>query len=234
MKNKQVKGVTKPVSLITLSDSSSPISEQYRTIRTNIQFSITDRNLKTLVVTSSGPGEGKSTTSANLAVVFAKSGLKVLLVDADMRKPTVAKTFNLMNHTGLSTLLSEGGTILSSYTQRSLMDNLDVMTSGPKPPNPSEMLGSRRMQDAMNLMKEQYDLIIFDMPPVVAVTDAQIMSSVVDGTILVVREGVSNKKAAQKAAQLLDMANANVLGAIYNGASRSSDQGYYYYYGTEK
>ena len=234
MKNKHANTVTKAVSLITLSDSSSPISEQYRTIRTNIQFSITDRNLKTLVITSSGPGEGKSTTSANLAVVFAKSGLKVLIVDADMRKPTVAKTFNLKNHTGLSTLLSEGGTVLSHYTQRSLMENLDVMTSGPKPPNPSEMLGSRRMQDAMNLMKEHYDLIIFDMPPVVAVTDAQIMSSVVDGTVLVVREGVSNKKAVQKAGQLLDMANANILGAIYNGASRSTDQGYYYYYGTEK
>ncbi|MGX7030439.1 CpsD/CapB family tyrosine-protein kinase [Vagococcus zengguangii] len=234
MKNKQVSNVTKPVSLITLSDSSSPVSEQYRTIRTNIQFSITDRNLKTLVVTSSGPGEGKSTTSANLAVVFAKSGMKVLLVDADMRKPTVAKTFNLMNHTGLSTLLAEGGTVLSNYTQSTLMDNLDVMTSGTKPPNPSEMLGSRRMQEAMELMKQHYDLVIFDMPPIVAVTDAQIMSSVVDGTILVVREGVSNKKAVQKAAQLLDMANANVLGAIYNGAERSSDQGYYYYYGTDK
>ena len=232
MKRKHISSVTKPVSLITLSDSTSPISEQYRTVRTNIQFSMTDRNLKTLVVTSSGPGEGKSTTSANLAVVFAKSGLKVLMVDADMRKPTVAKTFNLPNHTGLSNLLSEGGSVLANYTQHSLMTNLDILTSGPKPPNPSEMLGSRRMEDAIALMKETYDLIIFDMPPVVAVTDAQIMSSIVDGTILVVREGVSQKNGVQKAAQLLEMANANILGAIYNGATLASDQGYYYY-GTE-
>lgn len=221
MSKQQSSNKTHGVSLITLADQRSPISEQYRTIRTNIQFSMVDSQFKTFVVTSSGPGEGKSTTAANLAVVFANSGNRVLLVDADLRKPTVAKTFALSNHQGFSTLLTDRESHVTQLAQPSGVENLSVLTSGPKPPNPSEMLGSIRMGQVMEQLRESYDLIIFDMPPVVAVTDAQIMSSLVDGTILVVREGVSDKRAIIKAQQLLDMVNANLLGVVYNGATKA-------------
>ncbi|MEI5989604.1 hypothetical protein A5881_001097 [Enterococcus termitis] len=224
----QKKQKTKAVSLITLADKSSPISEQYRTIRTNIQYAMVDRDLKTLVITSSGPSEGKSTTSANLAIVFANSGKRVLLVDADMRKPTVAKTFALDNIRGLSTLLGSRETMLHQVVQSSGVDNLFVMTSGPKPPNPSELLDSRRMKELILELKQQYDLVIFDMPPVVAVTDAQIVSSKTDGTILVVRENVSKRDSLLKAKSLLEMVDANILGVVYNGSKNISDQGYYY------
>lgn len=220
---------TNPVSLITLVDPSSPVSEQYRTIRTNLQFaSSVDRKLQTIVITSSGPGEGKSTTSANLAVVFAKSGQNVLLVDADMRKPTVYKTFQLTNNIGLSTVLSTGASVYES-AQRTTIPNLSVLTSGPKPPNPSELLGSTRMDQVIAEAKELYDIIIFDMPPVVAVTDAQIMSSKADGTLLVIRENVTKKDDATKAKELLQLVQARMLGVVYNGAEQSKDQGYYYY-----
>lgn len=222
---------THAVSLITMVDPSSPISEQYRTIRTNIQFaSSADKQIKTIVVTSSGPGEGKSTTSANLAVVFAKSGQRVLLVDADMRKPTVYKTFSLNNASGLSTVLSTSTSVLEA-AQKTVIDNLSVLTSGPKPPNPSELLGSARMNQVMEEAKNLYDVVIFDMPPVVAVTDAQIMASKADGTILVVRENVARKESLTKARDLLNMVQARIIGVVYNGAEHAKDSGYYYYYG---
>lgn len=222
---------THAVSLITLVDPSSPISEQYRTIRTNIQFaSSADQQIKTIVITSSGPGEGKSTTSANLAVVFAKSGQRVLIIDADMRKPTVYKTFNLNNSIGLSTVLSTATSVLEA-AQKTIIDNLTVLTSGPKPPNPSELLGSARMNQVIEEAKNLYDVIIFDMPPVVAVTDAQIMASKADGTIVVVRENVSRKESLSKAKELLNMVQARVLGVVYNGVEHRKDSGYYYYYG---
>ncbi|MBL1224745.1 CpsD/CapB family tyrosine-protein kinase [Enterococcus sp. BWR-S5] len=218
----------KGVSLITLADKASPVSEQYRTIRTNIQYSMVDYDLRTLVITSSGPGEGKSTTAANLAVVFANSGKKVLLVDADLRKPTVAKTFSLSNTNGLSSILGNRQVYLDQAIQESGVDNLSVLTSGPKPPNPSELLGSQRMERLIEELGKRYDLIIFDMPPVVTVTDAQILSSKVNGTILVVREGVSKRESLKKAKSLLEYVGANVLGVVYNGAKNLVDQNYYY------
>lgn len=228
-KKKQVNNQS-GVSLITIGDKKSPVSEQYRTIRTNIQFAMVDRDLKTLAVTSSGPTEGKSTTSANLAVVFANSGLKVLLVDGDMRKPTVAKTFQVPNQRGLSSALVNRDLGLEDICQESGVDNLILMTSGPKPPNPSELLGSKRMSEVIEEVKEYFDLVIFDLPPAVAVTDAQIVASQLDGTILVIREGVSNKTSLTRAKKLLDMVNANIIGAVYNGVARDKADSYYYYY----
>lgn len=229
MSKKIKESKTNTVGLIALTDPTSPVTEQYRTIRTNIQFaSSVDRRLQTMVTTSSGPGEGKSTTSANLAVVFAKAGQRVLLVDADMRKPTVHKTFQMENVEGLSTLLSTTKDLMS-LIQNSLVDNLSVLTSGPKPPNPSELLGSSRMNQLIEEMRKYFDIIIFDMPPIVTVTDAQIMASRTDGTVLVIREKVTNKDSVQKAKELLRLVNARVLGVVYNGATQSKDQAYYYY-----
>lgn len=232
-KRKKQSETTHAVSLITLVDKSSPVSERYRTIRTNIQFaSSADRQIKTMVITSSGPGEGKSTTAANLAVVFANSGQSVLLIDADMRKATVHKTFLLNNDVGLSNVLSTDMKV-SDAVQRTVVPNLYVMTSGPKSPNPSELLGSTRMDQLIKELRSDYDFVIFDMPPIVAVTDAQIIASKADGTMLVVRENYTRKDSLQKARELLSMVNANVLGAVFNGSTDVTDQGYYYY-GTEK
>lgn len=232
-KRKKQSETTHAVSLITLVDKSSPVSERYRTIRTNIQFaSSADRQIKTMVITSSGPGEGKSTTAANLAVVFANSGQSVLLIDADMRKATVHKTFLLNNGVGLSNVLSTDMKV-SDAVQRTVVPNLYVMTSGPKSPNPSELLGSTRMDQLIKELRSDYDFVIFDMPPIVAVTDAQIIASKADGTMLVVRENYTRKDSLQKAQELLSMVNANVLGAVFNGSTDVTDQGYYYY-GTEK
>lgn len=230
-KKSKTNGHTQAVNLITMSNPASPISEQYRTIRTNIQFATAgNKQVKVLVVTSPGPSEGKSTSSANLAAVFAQSGQRVLLVDADMRKATVHKTFGLSNDTGLSTVLSTSS-MGESVIQRTTVPNLSVLTSGPKPPNPSELLGSQRMLQVVDELRSAFDVVIFDMPPIGAVTDAQIMASKADGTILVLRENVTRKEEAMKAKQLLQMVNANILGVIYNGASTDKDQGYYYYYG---
>ena len=225
---KQKAAQTHAVSLITLTNPSSPIAEQYRTIRTNIQFaSAAGQQIKTIVVTSSGPGEGKSTTSANIAVVFAKSGQRVLLVDADLRKPVVHKTFQLNNASGLSTALSSSGSV-ADVIQRTPVENLSILPSGPKPPNPSELLSSPRMDQVLAEARQLFDVVIFDMPPVVAVTDAQIMSSKTDGTLLVVRENTSRKESLTKAKELLEMVQARVLGVVYNGAEHSKDAGYYY------
>ncbi|STP30550.1 capsular exopolysaccharide family protein [Enterococcus durans] len=207
-----------PVSLISVADQTATIPEQYRAIRSNIQF------------TSSGPGEGKSTTSANLAVVFANSGKKVLLVDADLRKPSVALTVHLSNINGLTNLLGSKEKDIQECIVETMIDNLWVMTSGPKPPNPSEMLDSKRMMDIIAELKKQYDLIIFDTPPVASVTDAQILSAKTDGVVLVVRERKTIKKDLLKAKKLLAIAKANILGIVYNGVKKSSEYDYYYYH----
>lgn len=217
-----------PVSLITLVDPSSTIAERFRTIRTNIQFaSSVDHVIKSIVITSSGPSEGKSMTAANLAVVFAKSGKKTLLVDADLRKPTVYKTFQLNNDKGLSTVLSSGAPV-SAMVQTIGEDNLDILTSGPKAPDPAELLGSEKMNQVIQETSSGYDIVIFDMPPVVTVTDAQVIASKVDGTLLIVRENYTRKDSLRNATELLKMVNARLLGVIYNGNEQSANEGYYY------
>jgi len=215
--------------LITHLNPKSPIAEQYRTIRTNIDFSIADRNLRSLVVTSSGPGEGKSMTTANLAVVMAQQGRKVLLVDADLRKPTVHYTFRLVNTEGLSNLLTKRAKLTDVLTKTDV-DNLYVITSGPIPPNPAELLSSRAMHDFMTEALGIFDIIIFDTPPVLAVTDAQILSSQVDGTVLVVASGKTEKDAALEAKDLLQKSQARILGVVLNRQPIKNSR-YYYYYG---
>ncbi|CAG9620191.1 CpsD/CapB family tyrosine-protein kinase [Sutcliffiella rhizosphaerae] len=207
----------------------SPISEQYRTIRTNIQFSAVDRNLRSIMVTSSGPSEGKSTTASNMAVVFAQQGKKVLFIDADMRKPTAHYTFQQSNVTGLTTVLTKQSTLTESINPTRI-DNLDILTSGPIPPNPAELLSSKAMQEMLEAAYLQYDMVIFDTPPVLAVTDAQLLANKCDGTLMVVASGSTEKESAQKAKELLDAAQAKILGVVLNGKKRQ-DGALYYYYG---
>jgi protein-tyrosine kinase len=216
-------------SLITMTNKKSPISEQYRTIRTNIQFSSVDREYHSIMVTSSGPGEGKSTTAANLAAVFAQQGKKVLLVDADMRKPTVHYTFRLNNHIGLTNLLTNQAT-LETAVRETEQENLYVMPSGPIPPNPAELLGSRAMGEFLVNANEMFDLVLFDTPPVLAVTDAQVLANQCDGVVLVVSSGKTENEMAIKAKELLNNAKAKILGVVLNNKEQKDSQ-YYYYYG---
>ena len=219
----------KGLSLISKLRPKSVIAEQYRTIRTNIQFSMIDRDVKSIVMTSSGPWEGKSTTSANLASVFTDQGKRVLLVDADLRKPTVQRTFGLSNVEGLTTLLSSPEQELAEVIQLVTGTELHVLTSGPIPPNPSELLNSNRMNILMKRFEDMFDIIIYDMPPVTSVTDAQIMAAKADGVVFVIRHGVSQKDSVLNAKELLEMVNANILGVVFNGVEKKSTQSYYGY-----
>ncbi|MDL4838946.1 CpsD/CapB family tyrosine-protein kinase [Aquibacillus rhizosphaerae] len=215
--------------LITKLNPRSPISEQYRTIRTNLQFSSVDGELKTMLVTSSGPSEGKSSTVANLAIVFAQTGKKVLLIDADMRKPTLHYTFRMDNRRGLSSVLV-GETILDESVVKSDVKDLDLLSCGPIPPNPSELLGSKSMEKLISDASAYYDLIIFDTPPVLAVTDAQILANICDGAMMVVRSKQTEYESAQKARDLLKPAKAKLLGVVLN--DKEDKKGSYYYYGS--
>lgn len=221
---------TKVRQLITKLNPKSPISEQYRTIRTNIQFASVDNEIKSLLVTSSNPSEGKSTTVANLAIVYAQAGKKVLLIDADLRKPTVHYTFRLDNLKGLSNVLV-GEMSMSEAANPTDIPNLDVLSCGPIPPNPSELLASKKMEQFISEATSSYDLVIFDTPPVLAVTDAQILANMVDGSILVIRSKETELEAATKAKDILQPARAKLLGTVLNGREKKGSN-YYYYYGT--
>lgn len=214
--------------LITKLNPKSPVSEQYRTIRTNIQFSAIDEEIRTLMVTSSGPGEGKSTTTANLAIVFAQQGKRVLLIDADMRKPTVHYTFGMSNAYGLTNVLTRQME-MKEAVKNSDVPSLDVLTSGPIPPNPSELLNSRGMKEFFEIAKEKYDMVVFDTPPVLAVTDAQVLANQCDGTVLVVGSGKTEVESAQKTKELLIAAKAKLLGVVLNRKKMESKDNYYYY-----
>ncbi|MBY0063434.1 MULTISPECIES: CpsD/CapB family tyrosine-protein kinase [Priestia] len=216
--------------LLSHNSPKDPVAEQYRTIRTNIQFSDADQDIKSIVLTSTGPGEGKSTTASNLATVYAQQGLRVLLIDADLRKPTAHYTFRLENHVGLTNVLTKQST-LGQAVQATEVQDLSLLTSGPIPPNPAELLASNNMTELLKEMKAQFDMVIFDTPPVLAVADAQILANQVDGSILVVSSGKTDKEAAVKAKELLLKANAKVLGAVLNNRKMEEGSDYYYYYG---
>ncbi|MFY2157803.1 CpsD/CapB family tyrosine-protein kinase [Cytobacillus firmus] len=216
-------------SLITHSDSRSPISEQYRTIRTNIQYSAVDEDLRTIMVTSAGPGEGKSTTAANLAVVFAQQGKRVLLIDADLRKPTMHYTFHQNNHKGLTNILTKQANLKDASVETDI-ENLSILTSGPIPPNPAEILGSQSMDGMIEEALGEYDLVIFDTPPVLAVTDAQILANKCDGAILVVKSENTEVEASLKSKELLLNAKGKLLGVVLN-QKKVKDNQYYYCYG---
>lgn len=217
--------------LITLLNPKSPVSEAYRTLRTNISFSAVDTELQVIMVTSAGQGEGKSTTSANLAVVYAESDKKVLLIDADLRKPTAHRIFNISNRWGLTSLLS-GQTVLQDVVQDTGIPNLQVIPSGTVPPNPAEMLASKRMKQVLEQLRQAFDIIIIDTPPTLAVTDAQVISTRSDGVILVIDAGNVKRELAIKAKANLEHVQARILGVVLNNMDRKESESYYYYYGS--
>lgn len=219
--------------IITLTSPRSPISESYRALRTNIEFSSIDEQLQVLMVSSAGPGEGKSTTITNLAVTFAQSEKKVVLIDADLRKPTAHHTFSISNRWGLSSVVSQQCS-LEEVIQMTDVANLDVITSGAIPPNPAEMMGSKRMTAIIEQLRRMYDIILIDTPPLLAVTDAQIVATKSDGVILVVDQGRVKREIASKAVKNLESVNARILGVVLNNVKRkANEEAYYYYYGVQ-
>lgn len=214
--------------VITHSDPKSPISEAYRMLRTNIQYSSFDKPLKTFAITSSGPMEGKTTTAVNLAVTFANAGSRVLLVDADLRKPQIHKMLVLSNRSGLTGYMALHDD-LNNYVRSCDIGNLSVLTSGIIPPNPSELLVSDSMKQFMTHVKKEYDIVIFDTPPVGHVTDAAIISALVDGVILVINSGKVKIDDAKRAKEMLVNVNANILGVVLNNLHKGVKGNYQYY-----
>jgi non-specific protein-tyrosine kinase len=217
-----------PNELITVSDPRSPISEAYRALRTNLDFASLDQALKTLVVTSAGVGEGKSTTLANLAVVSAQAGRTVLLVDADLRRPTLHQLFGLENERGLTTVMMDDAALASPPIQATEIEGLSVLTSGPLPPNPADLMGSNRMEQVIAALSNRADQVFFDTPPVVAVTDAAVLATKVDGVLLVVSAGKTRREQARAAVQRLEQINARVVGTVLANVEMGGGfQGYY-------
>lgn len=217
--------------LIVHSNPKSPISEAYRVLRTNIQFASVDNPLKMIVVTSAGQGEGKTTTIVNLAVTFAQSGSKTLLIDGDLRKPKVHRTFDLLNKFGLTTILAaQDKANYKEYIHGVDIENLHVLTSGPTPPNPSELLASNSMKAFLERVREEYDIILIDSPPIGTVTDPAILSTCVDGTILVAASSQVEVAALRQAKELLERVNANIIGVVLNKIDIKNKGNYYYYY----
>lgn len=215
--------------LIVHNNPKSPISEAYRTLRTNIQFSNIDENIKSIVITSSGPSEGKSTVISNLALTMAQVDNKVLLIDADLRRPRIHKIFNISNIHGLTTIISTN----LDYREAIIftgMGNLDILLSGPIPPNPAELLGSIKMKKFLEAIKEYYDIILLDAPPVGVVTDAAVLSTICDRVAIVSAVGESTINAAIDTKKLLQNVNANNLGVIMNKVPIKNGAYYKHYF----
>lgn len=202
-------------SLIVSKNPKSSISEVYRLLRTKIPFFSKDQELRTVMVTSSQPGEGKTTTISNLAVTYAQEGKRVLLIDADMRKPSLHRVFSQMNHQGLSTFL-RGESSIQEVVQETSIENLYLLPSGPVPANPSELIDSSGMRELLHQLKEQYDVILVDTPSVLSVSDSVIVSALCDGVIMVAAAGRVKREHLRKAKEQLDHVNARMLGIVLN------------------
>ncbi len=203
--------------LITLSDARSSQAEAYRSLRTNLEFFSLDHPLHTLLVTSAAPDEGKSTTLANLGIINAQAGKHVILLDCDLRRPRLHDLFGLSNNAGVTTAILSPETALP--LQPTSVPNLHVMTSGPLPPNPADLLASGRMDALLRQAAAEADLVLLDAPPVIAVTDAVLLAAKVDGVLLVVSAGRTKREHAQRAKDLLSKVNARLVGAVLNNAA---------------
>lgn len=217
--------------IISYNDPKSVISEQYRAIRTNIEYSNVDQNTKTILVTSSDKNEGKTTTVSNLAVSFANLNKKVLILDCDLRNPSIHKMFKLNNIYGLTDILAKDRAV-DKCIQETELENLYVLTAGATPPNPAEILSSEKMKNLIEDLKNIYDYIFIDTPPIGLVTDAGVLSSFTDGVVLVVKSESVEKKYLEETKKKLDAVDARILGAILNSyKSEQKDYDYYSYYG---
>lgn len=219
--------------LVTYEHPKSPVAEAYRTLRTNLGFTFVDTPCRSILFTSANPMDGKSTTISNIAVTMAQAGNRVIIVDCDLRKPMLHKMFGLENLRGLTNTIMQQ---LSpeEVIHKNIIDKLDVLTSGPIPPNPAEMLASPKGKALWSKLTEVYDYVLIDSPPVLAVADASILATQVDGVILVLRSAQTRIDLAQKAKDQLLKANAHIIGAVLNQLNmESKDYQYYYYYSHE-
>jgi len=217
--------------LITHFDPRSPVSEAYRTLRTNLQFSKIEGAVKTILVTSSGPKEGKSTSIANLAITLSQMGSKVVLIDTDLRRPVIHSIFGHEKDDGLTNYMM-GQIPIEEAIKKTFIENLSIIPSGVLPPNPSELLGSAKMEELIAELRNRFDIVLFDSPPIIAVTDAAVLSTKVDSVFLVISSGHTNKEAIVRATTLLENVKARLLGAVLNNVDFESNYGssYYYYY----
>jgi non-specific protein-tyrosine kinase len=222
--------------LITLSDPRSPVSEAFRSLRTNLKFTSVDRPLKSLLVTSPSSEDGKSTIASNLSVIMAQGGYRVLVVDADLRKPMIHNFFRIPNRTGLSGLFTESLISLNGSIHKTDVANLRVITTGNLPPNPSELLGSDKMTQILAQACNYADFVILDSPPVLVVTDSTVLAPKVDGILLVVKPGRSNLQDCKQAIEQLKMVGARIVGVVLNdidikrfGNRYGYNKSYYYY-----
>ena len=216
-------------SLITSLEPRHPVTEAYRSLRTNLQFSSVDETLRSLLVTSATPGEGKTTTAANLAVVFAQAGHSVILVDADIRKPQQHKIFDLPKSPGITEALVSNNTPTSFFLRETQVPNLRILTSGKDAPNPAELLGSNRMKQLLQELQQEADFLVVDAPPLLAVTDAQVLANTADGVLLVVNTEKTPRAMVARGAEAILRANGRILGVVLNRLANSA-RGYYYYY----
>jgi len=215
----RVKGEGYADRLITTQGPFSPMSEAYRLIRTNVQYMAVDQPAQTIMLTSANPGEGKSLTTANLGVVMAQANLRTIIIDTDLRQPVMHKIFRVPNMEGITDLLRSSDLEINDYIRDTGIENLKIITSGPLPPNSAEMIGSRRMADLINRLKSMADVILFDSSPVLAVTDASVLSHRVDGVILVAHAKRTRRDPAKQAVKRLNQVGANFLGCVLNQAS---------------
>jgi len=225
----KIQGTEYQDKLITAKDLFSPIVEAYRMVRSNIQFVSVDHPARSIMVTSATPTEGKSTTVANLGIVMAQAGHKTIIVDADLRRPVQHEIFQTPNLAGLTDLLRSTNSEPERYIKETNIENLYVVTSGALPPNPSELLGSERMKQVLANLSNLADLIIYDSPPALTVSDAVVLSNRVDGVILITESGKTRIGEARRTVMNLQQAGANILGSIINRA-KGKHGGYYYYY----
>ncbi|MDE3091807.1 MAG: CpsD/CapB family tyrosine-protein kinase [Chloroflexota bacterium] len=218
--------------LITISNPRSPMSEAYRTLRTNLEFSSLDKAIRSMVVTSAAPEEGKSTTLANLAVTIAQAGKKVILVDCDLRRPSLHQLFEARSAPGFTDMMRDDTLMSKPPLQETRVANLRLLASGTLPPNPSELLASRRMSEVIAALQALADMVLFDAPPIVAVTDAAVLASKVDAALLVVSAGKTKRDHAKKAKALLEKVNAHLIGTVLNNVK--GEAGMYQYYSSEE
>ena len=225
-----IEGRDQAAKLISLNQPRSPVTEAYRALRTNLQFSIVDNPLRALMITSANPQEGKSITAANLAVVMAQTGKRVVLIDSDLRRPAQHKIFSLSNKVGLTNILIDPEVRWEDVWQSTEVETLKIITSGALPPNPSEMLGSKRMIHLIETLLQNTDIVIFDCPPVLAVADALVLSNRVDGVLLVINASRTRRAQVTRAKEALETVGAHILGAALNRISRRKKGEYQYDY----
>lgn len=214
--------------LVAHDDPRGAAAEAYRTLRTNIQFASPDHPIHTILATSTSAEDGKSTTLANLAITLAQAGHHTILVDCDLRRPSLHKLFGVPNEVGLTSMVLDTTNAAPPF-QATVEESLVLLPSGPLPPNASELLGSQRMREVIAALKERAEYLLLDTPPIIAVTDAAVLAPQVDGVILVINAGHTKRDLARRAKALLDKVGANVLGVVLNNAQLESD--YYKYYG---